>query len=60
MTRISIAMAVYNGERFIGEQLESLLQQTRLPDELVIRRRVIGPLRSCANSAAERHFQYGC
>ncbi len=34
--RISIAMAVYNGERFIQEQLESYLAQTRLPDELVI------------------------
>lgn len=34
--RISIAMAVYNGERFIGEQLESLARQTRLPYELVI------------------------
>jgi glycosyltransferase involved in cell wall biosynthesis len=33
---ISIAMAVYNGERFISEQLESFSKQTRLPDELVI------------------------
>jgi hypothetical protein len=33
---ISLAMAVYNGERFIREQFESLLQQTRLPDELVV------------------------
>ena len=33
---ISIAMAVYNGERFIREQLESFLGQTRLPDELVV------------------------
>ena len=29
-------MAVYNGERFIQEQLNSLLRQTRLPDELVV------------------------
>lgn len=29
-------MAVYNGERFIGEQLESFCRQTRLPDELVV------------------------
>jgi glycosyltransferase involved in cell wall biosynthesis len=35
-TKISIAMAVYNGERFIQEQLESFVRQTRLPDELVI------------------------
>jgi glycosyltransferase involved in cell wall biosynthesis len=35
-TKISIAMAVYNGERFIREQLESFASQTRLPDELII------------------------
>jgi glycosyltransferase involved in cell wall biosynthesis len=35
-TRISIAMAAYNGERFIRDQLESLAGQTRLPDELVV------------------------
>src|ERR1700674_5995011 len=29
-------MAVYNGERFIQEQLESYVRQTRVPDELVI------------------------
>jgi len=34
--RISIAMAVYNGERFLSEQLESFVRQTRLPDELVV------------------------
>jgi Glycosyl transferase family 2 len=34
--RISIAMAVYNGERFIREQLDSFVRQTRLPDELVV------------------------
>jgi glycosyltransferase involved in cell wall biosynthesis len=34
--RISIAMALYNGERFVLEQLESFVRQTRLPDELVI------------------------
>lgn len=33
---ISIAMATYNGERFIGEQLRSLAAQTRRPDELVV------------------------
>lgn len=31
----SIAMATYNGARFLTEQLESFLRQTRLPDELV-------------------------
>jgi glycosyltransferase involved in cell wall biosynthesis len=35
-TRISIAMAVYNGGCFISEQLESMIRQTRLPDELVV------------------------
>ncbi|MHB1567637.1 MAG: glycosyltransferase [Solirubrobacteraceae bacterium] len=29
-------MATYNGERFLGEQLESIAQQSRPPDELVI------------------------
>lgn len=33
---ISIAMCTYNGERFLAEQLGSFLQQTRLPDELVV------------------------
>ena len=34
--RISIAMASYNGARFIAEQLDSFARQTRLPDELVV------------------------
>ncbi|MDN5882042.1 MAG: glycosyltransferase family 2 protein [Nitrosospira sp.] len=33
---LSIALATYNGERYIGEQLDSIASQTRLPDELVI------------------------
>jgi len=33
---LSIALATYNGERYIGEQLDSILRQTRLPDELVV------------------------
>ena len=32
----SIALCSYNGEPFIGEQLESFLQQSILPDELII------------------------
>lgn len=36
MTTISIALATYNGERFLLEQLDSLVRQTRLPDELVV------------------------
>ncbi len=35
--RISIAMATYNGERYLPEMLDSLAAQTRLPDELVVR-----------------------
>ena len=34
--RVSVAMATYNGERFIREQLDSILSQTRLPSEIVI------------------------
>lgn len=34
--RISIAMATYNGEKYLQEQLDSFLNQTRLPDELII------------------------
>jgi hypothetical protein len=33
---ISIALCTYNGERYLTEQLQSLLEQTRLPDELVV------------------------
>ncbi|SEG21202.1 Glycosyl transferase family 2 [Nitrosospira multiformis ATCC 25196] len=39
MTRsplLSVALASFNGERYIAEQLESIAQQYRLPDELVI------------------------
>jgi glycosyltransferase involved in cell wall biosynthesis len=32
----SIAMATYNGEKYLGEQLRSLAEQTLLPSELVI------------------------
>lgn len=33
---ISVALATYNGERFIGEQLASIKNQTLLPTEIVI------------------------
>lgn len=33
---ISVVMATYNGERYIKEQLESILFQTRKPDEIII------------------------
>lgn len=34
--RISVAMCTFNGERFLGEQLDSIASQERLPDELVV------------------------
>lgn len=34
--KISIAMATYNGERYIEEQLESIRLQTSPPDEVII------------------------
>ena len=33
---ISIAMATYNGARYLREQLDSIARQTRLPSEIVI------------------------
>ena len=33
---ISVAIATYNGEAFVEKQIDSILRQTRLPDELVI------------------------
>lgn len=36
MTGISIALATYNGETYICEQLESLAAQTLLPSELIV------------------------
>lgn len=34
--RISVAMAAYNGELYIREQMDSILSQTVLPDEIVV------------------------
>lgn len=34
--RISVALAAYNGERYIEAQLRSLLEQTRRPDEVIV------------------------
>lgn len=33
---VSIALATYRGERFLEQQLESLLLQTMLPDEIIV------------------------
>jgi glycosyltransferase involved in cell wall biosynthesis len=35
--RVSVAMATFNGERYLPEMLASLASQTRPPDELVVR-----------------------
>ena len=34
--KVSIAMATFNGSKFIVQQIESILQQDRLPDEIII------------------------
>jgi len=34
--KISVAMATYNGEKYIIEQLKSIVNQSHLPDELVV------------------------
>ncbi|PIE36576.1 hypothetical protein CSA56_00040 [candidate division KSB3 bacterium] len=34
--KISVVLCTFNGERFLEEQLTSIAQQTRVPDELVI------------------------
>jgi len=33
--RVSVVLATFNGAQFLEEQLESLVQQTQLPDELI-------------------------
>jgi glycosyltransferase involved in cell wall biosynthesis len=34
--KVSVALATYNGERFLPQQLASIQRQTRLPDEVVV------------------------
>lgn len=34
--KISVALCTYNGERFLREQLESIANQSHLPDELIV------------------------
>ena len=34
--RVSVALCTYNGQAFIGDQLRSILTQTRPPDEIVV------------------------
>ena len=35
--RLSIVMATWMGEKYLKAQLQSFLDQTRLPDELIVR-----------------------
>ncbi|MCX2481822.1 glycosyltransferase family 2 protein [Pedobacter sp. MC2016-15] len=36
MRKISVVMTTYNGERFLREQMESILSQTLQPDEIIV------------------------
>lgn len=36
MTRVSICMATYNGERFLQEQLDSIMNQLHCDDEVIV------------------------
>jgi glycosyltransferase involved in cell wall biosynthesis len=36
MMSISIAMCTYNGDKYLQEQLDSIANQSRLPDELIV------------------------
>ncbi|MBQ9661770.1 MAG: glycosyltransferase [Oscillospiraceae bacterium] len=33
---ISVVMTTYNGEQYVGEQIQSIFRQTLLPDELIV------------------------
>ena len=35
-SKVSVIIAAYHGEKYIGEQLKSLFTQTRMPDEILI------------------------
>ena len=45
---VSVAMAAYNGRQYIREQIESILNQTRLPNQLVI----------CDDASSDGTFDY--
>lgn len=36
LMRISVCMGIYNGEKYIVQQLESIRRQTRVPDEVIL------------------------
>jgi len=48
---VSIAIATYNGELYLSEQLNSILSQTILPDEIVI-------ADDCSSDATEKIIKY--
>lgn len=33
---VSVCIAAYNGERYIEQQLETILRQSKAPDEVII------------------------
>ena len=35
LQKISVVMSLYNGEKYLVEQLESIRSQTLLPDEII-------------------------
>tara|TARA_B100000989_G_C19527452_1_gene467699 strand:- start:1433 stop:2398 length:966 start_codon:yes stop_codon:yes gene_type:complete len=45
--RVSIAMTTFNGEKFLGNQLDSILNQSTKPDELII----------CDDSSSDKTLQ---
>lgn len=34
--KVSVALCTYNGEKYLKEQLDSILNQSRKPDEIVV------------------------
>lgn len=34
--KISVALCTYNGEKYIGEQIQSILEQSKKPDEIIL------------------------
>lgn len=36
MTRVSVALCTHNGARFVGAQVQSILSQSRVPEEIVL------------------------
>ena len=34
--KVSVVVCTYNGERFLAEQLQSILDQTHPPDDIIV------------------------